>query len=60
VASIFPVEHLAAAIHTASVHSSLSAAFSGHDLAVLVIWALGAATFAARRFQWLPAAAASA
>jgi ABC-2 type transport system permease protein len=60
VASIFPVEHLATALHTASVHTSLSGAVSGKDLAVLAVWALAAGSFAARRFQWLPAAPASA
>jgi ABC-2 type transport system permease protein len=59
VASIFPVEHLAAALHGASVHGSLSAALSGSDLAALGLWALAAGTLAARRFQWLPAQAAA-
>jgi ABC-2 type transport system permease protein len=60
VASIFPVEHLASALHRASVHTSFSTAVSGKDLVVLALWALAAGSLAARRFQWLPAAAASA
>ncbi len=59
VASFFPVAHLAAALHTASVSTSLSAAVSGRDLLVLAVWAVAAGTFAARRFQWLPAAPVS-
>ncbi len=54
VASIFPIEHLAAAIHLASVHPSFSAAFAPGDLLVLAAWGVGAAAFAARRFSWLP------
>lgn len=54
IASIFPVEHLAASAHLASVHSSLAAAMSPKDLALLAVWGVGAAIFAARRFSWLP------
>jgi len=57
IAAIFPVEHLAAAMHLASVHGSLSAALSARDLLVLSAWALAAAAFAARRFSWLPGSA---
>ena len=56
VASIFPVEHLASAMHLASVHSNLGAALAPKDLLVLAIWGLAAAAFAARRFSWLPSA----
>lgn len=56
IASVFPVEHLAAAMHLASVHSGLGAALSPKDLLVLAIWGLAAAAVAARRFTWLPAA----
>lgn len=57
IASIFPVEHLAAAAHLASVHGSFAGAFAPRDLVVLLAWAVGAAAFAARRFSWLPSAA---
>ncbi len=57
IASLFPIEHLAAAAHLASVRTSFSAAVSLKDLAVLGAWALAAALFAARRFSWLPATA---
>jgi ABC-2 type transport system permease protein len=56
VASVFPVEHLAAALHVASVHGSLDAAFAPKDLLVLAVWGLAAAAIAARRFSWLPSA----
>ncbi len=59
IASIFPVAHLASALHLASVHSGLSAALAPKDLLVLAIWGLGAAAIAARRFSWLPSAAHS-
>jgi len=54
VASIFPIEHLAAALHKGTVASSFASAFSGTDLLVLVIWGLAAGVFAASRFSWLP------
>jgi ABC-2 type transport system permease protein len=57
IASVFPVEHLAAALHLASVHSQMGAALAPADLLVLAIWGLAAAAIAARRFSWLPRAA---
>jgi len=54
VAAIFPIEHLAAAMHQASVHGSFTSALSPSDLLVLAAWGVGAAVFAARRFSWLP------
>jgi ABC-2 type transport system permease protein len=57
VASIFPIEHLAAAAHLASVQSTFSGAFAPGDLLALAAWGVGAAVFAARRFTWLPQAA---
>jgi ABC-2 type transport system permease protein len=53
-ASLFPIEHLANALHAASVQSSLSSALPVRDLVVLGIWALASARFATRRFRWLP------
>jgi ABC-2 type transport system permease protein len=54
VAAVFPVEHLAASIHKATVASSFSTAFSATDLLVLAAWGLAAGVFAATRFSWLP------
>jgi hypothetical protein len=54
IAEIFPVEHLAAALHLASVRGSFSSALAPTDLLVLAVWAVGTAVFAARRFSWLP------
>jgi ABC-2 type transport system permease protein len=57
IAEVFPVEHLAAALHLASVRGSLTSALAPRDLLVLAVWALAASVFAARRFSWLPVAA---
>jgi ABC-2 type transport system permease protein len=57
IASAFPVEHLAAGLHSASVHASFAGAISVPDLLVLAAWGAGAALLAARRFSWLPRAA---
>jgi ABC-2 type transport system permease protein len=57
IGSLFPVEHLAAAMHRASVHSSLASAFAPRDLLVLGLWALAAAAVATRRHRWLPSTA---
>ncbi len=54
VAKVFPIEHLATALHNGTVASSFSSAFSASDLLVLVVWGLAAGTFAAMRFSWLP------
>jgi len=56
-ASLFPVEHLAAAMHLASVHSSFTSALSPKDLLVLAAWAVAAVAVASRRFSWLPSTA---
>ncbi len=57
IASLFPVEHLANALHVASVKGSFGAAFTGTDLLVLAVWGLAAGIFATRRFSWLPSTA---
>jgi ABC-2 type transport system permease protein len=57
VAEVFPIEHLANALHVASVHASFSAALAPSDLLALAGWAVAAAVFATRRFNWLPATA---
>jgi ABC-2 type transport system permease protein len=55
-AAVFPTEHLAGALHAASVHGSFGTAFAPVDLLVLAAWAVAAGLFAARRFSWLPSA----
>jgi ABC-2 type transport system permease protein len=57
VGALFPVEHLAMALHLASVHPSFSAAISPENLLVLLAWGVGAAVFAGWRFSWLPSTA---
>ncbi|MGI8802281.1 MAG: ABC transporter permease [Solirubrobacteraceae bacterium] len=57
IASIFPIEHLAAAAHRASVHASWAAAVSPRDLGVLAVWAVAGCALAAHRFSWLPSTA---
>jgi ABC-2 type transport system permease protein len=57
IADLFPIEHLAAALHLASVRGSFATALAPRDLLVLALWAIAAAVFAARRFSWLPVAA---
>jgi ABC-2 type transport system permease protein len=59
VGRIFPVEHLAAGLHLASVHATFGGSISVSDLLVLVAWGAGAALVAAWRFSWLPSAAAA-
>jgi ABC-2 type transport system permease protein len=57
IASVFPVEHLAAGLHAASIQSSFAGAISASNLLVLAAWGIGAAALAAWRFSWLPSAA---
>lgn len=57
IASVFPVEHLAASMHRATIYSSFSSAVSATDLLILAAWGAGAVLFAARRFSWLPSTA---
>jgi ABC-2 type transport system permease protein len=57
VASLFPVEHLAAGMHLASVNTSFTSAISPTDLLALAAWGVAAAAFAAWRFSWLPSTA---
>lgn len=57
VGSLFPVEHLAAGLQLAAVHTSFSRALSAGDLLALAAWGLAAAAFAAWRFTWLPSTA---
>jgi ABC-2 type transport system permease protein len=57
VGSLFPVEHIAAGMHLASVRSSFSSAISVPDLLALAAWGVAAALFCAWRFSWLPSTA---
>jgi ABC-2 type transport system permease protein len=57
VGELLPLEHLAAGLQLASVHSTFAGAISVSDLLVLAAWGLAAAVFAAWRFSWLPSAA---
>jgi ABC-2 type transport system permease protein len=57
VGEIFPVEHLAAGLHLASIHSTFASSISATDLIVLAAWGLAATAFAALRFSWLPSTA---
>jgi ABC-2 type transport system permease protein len=57
VGSLFPVQHLAAGLQLASVHTSFTSAISVSDLLALAAWGLAAAAFAAWRFSWLPSSA---
>lgn len=59
VAEVFPIEHLAAALHLTSVRGSFSAAFAPGDLLVLAVWAVLATIAAARRFSWMPLSAST-
>ncbi len=57
IGSIFPVEHLAAGLHLASIHTTFANSISVTDLAVLAAWGAAAAAIAALRFSWLPSTA---
>ncbi len=56
---VFPVEHLAAGLHLASINNSFTSSISVTDLLVLAAWGAGAAAFAIWRFSWLPSTAAA-
>jgi ABC-2 type transport system permease protein len=58
VAKVFPVEHLANALHHAYDPAVQGAGFVWSDLAVLGLWAAFGLVVALRRFAWAPAAAA--
>jgi ABC-2 type transport system permease protein len=57
IGSIFPIEHLAAGLHLASIHTTFTSSISGTDLIVLAAWGAAAAAIAALRFSWLPSTA---
>jgi ABC-2 type transport system permease protein len=58
IGEIFPVEHLAAGLHLASIRTTFAGSISITDLVVLAAWGIAAAAFAAWRFSWLPSTAA--
>jgi ABC-2 type transport system permease protein len=57
VGNLFPVAHVAAGLHLASVRTTFSSAVSVSDLLALVAWGVAAALFCAWRFSWLPSTA---
>lgn len=59
IADFFPIEHLAAALHLASVRTSFASAIAPKDLLVLAAWGAATAVIATRRFSWLPVAASA-
>jgi ABC-2 type transport system permease protein len=59
VANVFPVEHLAAALHRAFDPTASGAGFAWADLAVLVLWAAAGLMVALRRFTWTPSITAN-
>lgn len=59
VGEVFPIEHLAAGLHLASVHATFAGAISVTNLLILAAWGAAAATIAAWRFSWLPSTAAA-
>jgi ABC-2 type transport system permease protein len=56
VAEVFPVQHLAAAMHASFIPGQASA-ISWGDLGVLAAWGLGGLVVALTRFSWSPRAA---
>jgi ABC-2 type transport system permease protein len=57
VARVFPVQHLAAALHHACDPSVHGAGFMWSDLGMLAAWAAVGLAVALRRFAWAPTAA---
>jgi ABC-2 type transport system permease protein len=57
VARVFPVQHLAAALHHAYDPSVHGAGFVWSDLGMLAAWAAAGLAVALRRFAWAPTAA---
>ena len=54
VAQVFPVQHLANALHNAFDPTVSGAAFVGGDIVTLLIWAAAGLVVALRRFSWMP------
>jgi len=56
-AEVFPVQHLAAALHQGFGPAGQASSVAWADLGALVLWALAGFAVAVRRFRWAPAAA---
>ena len=54
VAELFPVQHLADAMHNAFDPTVHGAAFVANDILVLLVWGAVGLVVALRRFSWLP------
>jgi len=54
VAGVFPVRHLNEALFKAFDPATKGSGFSGHDLLIVVIWAVAGLIVALRRFSWAP------
>ncbi len=54
IAQVFPVEHLAAGLHTAFDPATTGAGISWSNLAVLGVWGVAGLVVAVRRFAWAP------
>lgn len=59
VADLFPVAHLADALHQGVEASSFGDALAPGHLAILVLWGAAAALLASRRFSWMPSTSTS-
>jgi ABC-2 type transport system permease protein len=59
VASVFPVQHLAAGFRHAYVPGAHGSGIVWSDIGVLAIWAAIGLAVALRRFSWLPKTASS-
>ena len=57
VGQLFPVEHLASALHTALDPAASGLPIAWGDLGVLALWAAVGLIIALRRFSWVPAMA---
>lgn len=59
VAEVFPVQHLADALHKAFDPATHGAGFAWSDIGVLLLWAAAGLAFALWRFTWTPSASAA-
>jgi ABC-2 type transport system permease protein len=54
VAGVFPVRHLNEALFKAFDPSTKGSGFDGHDLLIVLVWAIAGLIVALRRFSWAP------
>jgi ABC-2 type transport system permease protein len=59
IAGLFPVQHLADALHHACAPTVQGMGVAGGDLGVLALWAVAGLVIALRRFRWAPVTAAA-